>query len=227
MAKRKNNKKGFAIMDYAVIGGVAVAAYFLFKQFKNLSSGGNSGTGNNTGGGTNTGGGPFIPPPTTCTSLLPNGFPKSSFTPTITNEYLFTVPETQKVLRIGSTGLEVMALQIWINWGREKSKLIEVDGVLGPKTWLALTEDVPHLNTVGNESITLATLKPDRPNAYTIVGLRMLANPYRIPNLLTNCPALDTFKFGSVKIQGISSDGSPMNNFYGGLSPNLDANKIV
>jgi hypothetical protein len=213
MAKRKNNKKGFALMDYAIIGGVAVAAYFLFKQFKNMSSGGNSGTGNNTGGGNtgggNTGGGTNTgtPPPqipACAQNIIATGFPYSGFRPTAPEVYadiIFTPTQKSKILRVGSTGYEVMALQIWCNWNRTKSQLIAVDGVLGQGTAASFTSQAPTswVSKFNSGTFTLNDLTSDGP----LEGMKVLTQEkiFR-EGYIPSCPSLTNFYFGLLKYGG-------------------------
>ena len=195
-------------MDYAVIGGVAVAAYFLFKQFKKLGSGGDAGTGNNTGGGNTGGGNTGTPPPQlpACAqsqNIIATGFPYSGFRPALDyGDIIFTPAQKSKILRVGSTGYEVMALQIWCNWGRTKSQLIAVDGVLGQGTAASFTSQAPtDWETKFNAgTFTLNDMTSD---GRQLEGMKISAQEkiFR-EGYISSCPSLTNFLFGLLKYGG-------------------------
>ena len=188
-------------MDYLVIGGIAVATYMLFKALKKPASGTGGSTDGNTGG--NTGGASL---PACAQNLLPNGFPKSSWTPSPAMDYQGVALNTNKQITLGTTGYEVLAIQMWTNKGN--TNVLALDGVYGPATMAAYKAELIRTNADQSKIDSVNNFKFSDHRGITYV------NPLRNQKTLTtsiipNCPSLKTFMFGAYDLEGSTMDATP------------------
>ena len=145
MAK-KNKKGGFNIMDFAIVGGIAAVAYFLFSSF----SKGPIRTDNVTNPVTPN---PVIPPP-------PSG-PVTQSTGSGLTEIYFNSEDRNKILKLGSRGDEVKALQLYLKIAGKNIGASGADGIFGGDTLNALKSfgnvEQTTLGTIGVNVINVST----------------------------------------------------------------------
>ena len=130
---------------------------------------------------------------------MPNGFPKSSWTPSPAMDYQGVALNPNKQITLGTTGYEVLAIQMWTNQGN--TNVLALDGVYGPATMAAYKAELirleyteSNINNVGNfkfsdhQSIT---------HVYPIRNQKTLNT-----SIIPNCPSLKTFMFGAYEKYG-------------------------
>lgn len=206
MAKKK--KSAFGIKDFAIVGGIAAVAYFIFSSF-NKGKGSTGGT--DTGNTTNSGG--ALPPAgntnTTGCNLLVNGFVNAGYVPpadatySIAGEPVFhklTEAELKAPLKIGQKGIHVMAFQIFLNSGMNKEDLIPIDGSFGNQTVTLMRKNVqkwPAYSFVTN-AYDVGALNLEIMDNLVGVNVKSELKKFNA-GFLPNCPQAKEFYFGTVQ----------------------------
>lgn len=208
MAKKK--KSAFGIKDFAIVGGIAAIAYFIFSSFKK----GKESTSNTGGTGNTTNSGGALPPAantnTTGCNLLVNGFVNAGYVPPADATYSLvgepiirnlTEAELKAPLKIGQKGIHVMAFQIFLNSGVPKADLIPVDGSFGNQTVISMRKTVqkwPYYSYITNAydvgALNLEILDE-------IKGINVKSQLIKFnAGFLPNCPQAKEFYFGIIEL---------------------------
>jgi hypothetical protein len=217
---RSRKGAGFGIKEWLIIGGAGLVAFLLFRPkaqagtyIPQTGSGGSTGgSGGSTGGSTGAsgGGGGGLSLPTggstgVCANLLANGFPNRGWNPNPPMDYPGVTLNPNKQITLGSTGYEVLAIQIWTNGSN--TTVLELDGIYGPLTMSAFKNELIRTNSSGSNIV----------NNFKFNDVMSLKYVYPLRNqktlttsIIPSCPSLKTFLFGSVEdYDGRLINGTP------------------